>query len=106
MVLAGAVSAAFVGAGGAALGSMMGSMTGIAQHAGSQAGMTVGTPKGMAKQLNAAEMAPVTIANAAKFTYSDRVGAGMAQKFGATESGIDMLANFGGVKAPPPCTAR
>ena len=51
MMLAGAVSAAFVGAGGSALGHMMGSATGIAQHAGSSAGMTVGTPEGMARQL-------------------------------------------------------
>jgi hypothetical protein len=95
MMLAGAVSAAFVGAGGSALGHMMGSVTGTAQHAGSSAGMTVGTPEGMAKQLNATEMAPVTIANAAKFRYEDRVNAGMAQKFGTTESGMEMVGAFG-----------
>jgi conjugal transfer mating pair stabilization protein TraG len=95
MMLAGAVSAAFVGAGGSALGHVMGSVTGTAQHAGSSAGMTVGTPEGMAKQLNATEMAPVTIANAAKFRYEDRVNAGMAQKFGTTESGMEMVGAFG-----------
>ena len=95
MMLAGAVSAAFVGAGGSALGHMMGSAAGIAQHAGSSAGMTVGTPEGMARQLNATEMAPVTIANAAKFRYEDRVNAGMAQKFGTTESGMEMVGAFG-----------
>ena len=95
MVLAGAVSATFVGVGGSVMGQVMGSMTGTAQNAGSASGMTVGTPEGMAKQLNESEIAPVTIANAAKFRYSDRVGAGTAQKFGATESGIDMVSNFG-----------
>jgi hypothetical protein len=95
MMLAGAVSAAFVGAGGSALGHMMGSATGIAQHAGSSAGMTVGTPEGLARQLSATETAPVTIANAAKFRYEDRVNAGMAQKFGTTESGMEMVDTFG-----------
>ena len=97
MMLAGAVSAAFVGAGGSVLGQMAASSTGIAQHAGSSAGMTVGTPEGLARQLSATEMAPVTIANAAKFRYSDRVNAGMAQKFGATESGMELVDTFGGV---------
>ena len=58
MVLAGAVSAAFVGAGGSVLGQMAASSTGIAQHAGSSAGMTIGTPRGLARQLNATETAP------------------------------------------------
>ena len=97
MMLAGAVSAAFVGAGGSVLGQMAASSTGIAQHAGSSAGMTVGTPEGLARQLNATETAPVTIANAAKYRYSDRVNAGMAQKFGTTESGMELVDTFGGV---------
>jgi hypothetical protein len=95
MMLAGAVSAAFVGAGGSVLGQMAASSTGIAQHAGSSAGMTMGTPEGLARQLNATELAPVTIANAAKFRYSDRVNAGMAQKFGTTESGMELVDTFG-----------
>ena len=37
----------------------------------------------------------MTIANAAKFRYSDRVNAGMAQKFGATESGMELVDTFG-----------
>ena len=40
-------------------------------------------------------MAPVTIANAAKFRYEDRVNAGMAQKFGTTESGMETVGAFG-----------
>ena len=95
MVLAGAVSAAFVGAGGSVLGQMAASSTGIAQHAGSSAGMTMGTPEGLARQLSATETAPVTIANAAKYRYSDRVNAGMAQKFGTTESGMELVDTFG-----------
>jgi conjugal transfer mating pair stabilization protein TraG len=97
MMLAGAVSAAFVGAGGSVLGQMAGSAIGTAQHAGSSAGMTVGTPEGMARQLSATETAPETMANAAKFRYSDRVNAGMAQKFGTTESGMELVDTFGGV---------
>ena len=97
MMLAGAVSAAFVGAGGSMLGQMMTSSAGIAQHAGSSAGMTMGTPEGLARQLSSTETAPITIANAAKFRYSDRVNAGMAQKFGATESGMELVDTFGGV---------
>src|SRR5208283_395861 len=94
MVLAGAVSAAFVGVGGSVLGQMAASSTGIAQHAGSSAGMTMGTPEGLARQLSATEMAPVTIANAAKYRYADRVNAGMAQKFGTTESGMELVDTF------------
>jgi hypothetical protein len=97
MMLAGTVSAAFVGVGGSVLGQMIASTTGIAQHAGSSAGMTVGTPEGLARQLSATETAPITIANSAKFKYSDRVNAGMAQKFGATESGMELVDTFGGV---------
>ena len=97
MMLAGAVSAAFVGAGGSVLGQMTASSTGVAQRAGSSAGMTVGTPEGLARQLSATETAPITIANAAKFRYSDRVNAGMAQKFGTTESGMELVDTFGGV---------
>ncbi len=95
MVLAGAVSAAFVGAGGSVLGQMMASSTGIAQRAGSSAGTTVGTPEGLARQLSSTETAPVTIANAAKYRYADRVNAGMAQKFGTTESGMELVDAFG-----------
>ncbi len=96
MMLAGAVSAAFVGAGGSVLGQMAGSTIGTAQRAGSTAGMTMGTPEGLARQLSATETAPVTIANAAKYRYSDRVNAGMAQKFGTTESGMELVDTFGG----------
>jgi conjugal transfer mating pair stabilization protein TraG len=95
MMLAGAVSAAFVGAGGSVLGQMAASTIGTAQHAGGSAGMTVGTPEGLARQLSSTETAPVTIANAAKYRYSDRVNAGMAQKFGATESGMELVDTFG-----------
>lgn len=95
MVLAGAVSAAFVGAGGSVLGRMMTSSTGIAQNAGSSAGMTVGTPEGLARQLSSTETAPVTIANAAKYRYPERVDAAAAQKFGTTESGMELVDAFG-----------
>lgn len=95
MVLAGAVSAAFVGAGGSMLGQMMTSSTSVAQHAGGSAGVTVGTPEGLARQLSSTEAAPVTIANAAKYRYSERVNAGMAQKFGTTGSGVELVDSFG-----------
>ncbi len=98
MMLAGAVSATFVGVGGSVLGQMAASAVGTAQRAGSASGMTVGTPEGMAKQLSATETAPITMANAAKYRYSDRVNAGMAQKFGATESGMELVDTFGGVE--------
>ena len=97
MMLAGAVSAAFVGAGGSVLGQMMTSTTGAAQRAGSSAGMTVGTPEGMARQLSATEMAPPTIANSAKFRYQDRVEGDIAEKFGATGARMRAVQSFGGV---------
>ncbi len=95
MMLAAAVSASFVGAGGSVMGHMTASVAGAAQHTGSSAGMTVGTPEGLTRQLNATETAPVTIANAAKYRYQDRVSAATAQKFGATESGMELVDTFG-----------
>ncbi|WP_028895574.1 conjugal transfer protein TraG N-terminal domain-containing protein [Syntrophorhabdus aromaticivorans] len=98
IMLATVITGMLVRVGGSVLGRLSAQVIATPMGQGQTAGGTVATPEGLSREMNALEVAPATMANAHKFSYTDRANASSAERMGKTGYGVAGMDTFGGVE--------